>query len=99
MSALICNLPSEEVWVRKEYLTDHQSGHGEFVKGVWVSANPKMPDFKVSTRYYQVENSYERLAMGNEDEYFWKTAKERDSNPVKSSDLTNQEQKNDQTCG
>ena len=20
-----------EVWVRKEYLTDHQSGHGEFV--------------------------------------------------------------------
>ena len=37
MSALICNLPSVEVWVRKEYLTDHQSGHGEFVKGVWVS--------------------------------------------------------------
>ena len=30
--------PSTEVWVRKEYLTDHQSGHGEFVKGVWVSA-------------------------------------------------------------
>jgi len=25
--------------------------------------------------------------MGREDEYFWKTAKERDSNPVKSSDL------------
>ena len=24
--------------MRKEYLTDHQSGHGEFVKGVWVSA-------------------------------------------------------------
>ena len=38
MAALICNLPSTEVWVRKEYLTDHQSGHGEFVKGVWVSA-------------------------------------------------------------
>ena len=37
MSCLICNLPSTEVWVRKEYLTDHQSGHGEFVKGVWVS--------------------------------------------------------------
>ena len=32
MAALICNLPSVEVWVRKEYLTDHQSGHGEFVK-------------------------------------------------------------------
>ena len=38
MSTLIANLPSYEVWVRKEYLTDHQSGHGEFVKGVWVSA-------------------------------------------------------------
>jgi hypothetical protein len=28
-----------------------------------------------------------RLGMGNEDEYFWKTANERDRNPVKSSDL------------
>ena len=35
---LICNLPAEKVWVRKEYLTDHQSGHGEFVEGVWVAA-------------------------------------------------------------
>ena len=35
---LITNLPAYEVWVRKEYLTDHQSGHGEFVKGVWVTA-------------------------------------------------------------
>ena len=38
MSTLIVNLPAYEVWVRKEYLTDHQSGHGEFVKGVWVTA-------------------------------------------------------------
>ena len=38
MSTLITNLPSYEVWVRKEYLTDHKSGHGEFVKGVWVAA-------------------------------------------------------------
>ena len=37
MACLIANLPSTEVWVRKEYLTDHQFGHGEFVKGVWVS--------------------------------------------------------------
>ena len=35
---LICNLPAEKVWVRKENLTDHKSGHGEFVEGVWVSA-------------------------------------------------------------
>ena len=37
MSDLICNLPSQDVWVRKEYLRDHQDGHGEFVAGVWVS--------------------------------------------------------------
>ena len=37
MACLIANLPSREIWVRKEYLTDHQFGHGEFVKGVWVS--------------------------------------------------------------
>ena len=37
MSQLIINLPSERVWVRKEYLMDLQSGHGEFVEGVWIS--------------------------------------------------------------
>ena len=39
--------------------------------------DPKMPDFKVSTQYYSVENGYDRLGMGREDEYHWKTAKER----------------------
>jgi hypothetical protein len=38
MSQLICNLPSQKVWVRKEYLRDLKDGHGEFVEGVWVSA-------------------------------------------------------------
>ena len=213
---LICNLPSEKIWVRKEYLTDHQSGHGEFVEGVWVAAksipgrafyfetylpeygamydklplsaflrapktptpdmslenlqfwncmdygvmainkgfiasmdveirtrdhglmkgqylftldnyhanidvidnnvsevpqehkshncimlengqyalypnnrtriydnsltpeNPKIPDFKVSTEYYQVENGYDRMGLGDQESYFWKTAQERD---------------------
>jgi len=37
MPKLICNLPAISVWVRKEYLRDHVDGHGEFVKGVWVS--------------------------------------------------------------
>ncbi len=35
---LITNLPSEKVWVRREYLRDFKDGHGEFVEGVWVSA-------------------------------------------------------------
>ena len=38
MAGLICNLPSIEVWVRKEYLRDLDDGFGEFVKGVWVTA-------------------------------------------------------------
>ena len=37
MSTLITNLPSYEVWVRKEYLTNHKSGHGEYVEGYWVA--------------------------------------------------------------
>ena len=38
---------------------------------------PKMPDFKVSTSYYQVENGHDRDGLGSEDNYFWKTSKER----------------------
>lgn len=38
MSTLITNLPSQHVYVRKEYLRDMRDGHGEFVKGIWVSA-------------------------------------------------------------
>jgi len=36
--SLVVNLPAKNVYVRKEYLTDHQTGFGEFVEGVWVSA-------------------------------------------------------------
>jgi hypothetical protein len=31
---------------------------------------PKQPDFKVSTEYYQVENGYQ-YRLGDTDEYFW----------------------------
>ena len=48
---------------------------------------PKMPDFKVSTQYYQVENGFERLGMGREDEYFWKTSKERKIEEEKVEDM------------
>ena len=37
---------------------------------------PKDPDFKVSTVYYQVENGHDRDGLGNDENYFWKTAKE-----------------------
>ena len=35
---MIANIPNQKVWVRKEYLQDGQSGHGEFVEGHWVTA-------------------------------------------------------------
>ena len=38
MSQLICNLPNNKVWVRKEFLRDGKDGHGEFVEGHWVTA-------------------------------------------------------------
>ena len=38
---------------------------------------PKTPDFKVSTVYYQVENGHDRDGLGNDENYFWKTAKEK----------------------
>ena len=39
---------------------------------------PKVPDFKVSTITYQVENGHDHMGLGSEDNYFWKTAKERE---------------------
>jgi len=37
---------------------------------------PKTPDFKVSTEYYQVENGIKWGRLGDTDEYFWKTPEE-----------------------
>lgn len=38
MSFLVHNLPPVHVWVKKEYLYDLQSGHGELTPGIWISA-------------------------------------------------------------
>ena len=37
MSFLVANLPPVKVYVKKEYLYDHQKGHGEYVEGVWIT--------------------------------------------------------------
>jgi len=37
MAFLIHPLPPHPVWVRKEYLYDHQKGFGEFTPGIWIS--------------------------------------------------------------
>lgn len=64
MSTLICNLPSQKVWVRKEYLRDHQDGHGEFVEGVWVTAK-SMPGraFYFETYLPEYAAMYDKLPI------------------------------------
>tara|TARA_R110000803_G_scaffold39787_2_gene85828 strand:+ start:513 stop:1160 length:648 start_codon:yes stop_codon:yes gene_type:complete len=37
MSFLVANIPPVKVWVKKQYLYDHQRGHGEFVEGIWCT--------------------------------------------------------------
>ena len=37
MAFLVANVPPTKVYVKKQYLYDHEKGHGEFVEGVWVS--------------------------------------------------------------
>ena len=34
---LVANLPPTKVYIKKEYLYDHEKGHGEFVEGVWIT--------------------------------------------------------------
>ena len=37
MAFLVAKLPPVKVYVKKEYLYDHEKGHGELVEGVWIS--------------------------------------------------------------
>ena len=43
---------------------------------------PKVPDFKVSTVFYQVENGHDRDGLGNDENYFWKTSKETEEEKI-----------------
>ena len=38
---------------------------------------PKVPDFKVSTKYYQVENGVRWGRLGDTDDYYWQTPEEK----------------------
>jgi hypothetical protein len=40
---------------------------------------PKTPDFKVSTHIFQVENGIRWDRLGDTDDYFWETVKEREN--------------------
>jgi len=38
MAFLVANLPPTKVYIKKEYLYDHEKGHGELIEGVWITA-------------------------------------------------------------
>ena len=40
---------------------------------------PRTPDFKVSTIEYQVENGTDWGRLGDTDDYFWETPKEKEN--------------------
>ena len=43
----------------------------------------KTPDFKVSTRYFDVEHAPKWGRLGEQDDYFWKTPNETTVNAMK----------------
>jgi len=61
----IVNIPPCKVWVRKEYLTDHHSGYGEFVEGYWVTAK-SLPGrtFYFETYLPAYAAMYDKRSMG-----------------------------------
>jgi hypothetical protein len=42
----------------------------------------KTPDFKVSTRYFDVEYAPAWGRLGESDDYFWETDREKVQNPI-----------------
>ena len=49
---------------------------------------PKIPDFKVSTEYYQVENGHRRDGLGDTNDYYYKTQDERERTQAQNSQST-----------
>ena len=37
MAFLVANLPPTKVYIKKEYLYDHEKGHGELIEGAWIT--------------------------------------------------------------
>ena len=60
---LICNLPAEKVWVRKEYLRDHQDGHGEFVEAFGYPVKYTWTCFYFETYLPEYGAMYDKLPI------------------------------------
>ena len=68
---LVANVPPEKVYVKKEYLTNFQKGHGEFEEGVWVSAKAKAHKaLLLETMLIQYGALYDKLPISA---FTWRT--------------------------
>jgi len=71
MPKLVENLPPVECYVRKEFLRDHQDGHGEYEHCYWVSAK-SIQSLALYIESYMTEYGalYDKLPISA---YCWKT--------------------------
>jgi len=71
MSFLVAPLRPVNVYVRKEFLYDHQKGHGEFTPGIWISV--KSTQYKAlyfETLLTEYGALYDKLPISA---FVWKT--------------------------
>jgi hypothetical protein len=69
-SFLTANIPSIEVYIRKEYLTQFQSGKGEYESGIWVSVKSKTSRALLfETLIYEYGALYDKLPISA---FVWK---------------------------
>jgi len=64
------------------YLPEYAAMFDKLPISAFVSSpeTPKTPDFKVSTHIFQVENGIRWGRLGDTNDYFWETTKEREIN-------------------
>lgn len=68
--SFVCPLPPVKVLVLAEYLYDHQSGHGEFVEGVWCSVKAHRGEaFRFETYLPQYAALFDKLPISA---FVWK---------------------------
>lgn len=64
MSFLVINLPPVHCYVRKEFLYDFQSGHGEFVPCIWVTAKSiRGQAFRIESYLPEYGALYDKLPL------------------------------------
>lgn len=62
--SFVCPLPPVKVFVRAEYLYDHQARHGELVDGIWVSVKAIRGEaFRFETYLPQYGALYDKLPI------------------------------------